>query len=229
MGEKKWLVPFLTGIIFLLFVGLVWQGSTLQALQGRLLDVQNGLEEADAQRQTLQMEVNRLLAEQADLQEKYEQAAAPKLPDNPIDAFYRPLLDHSATAALGYLYSKYGEAWQAELYARADQLQAKLVYRKDKNVLEEYLAAVEDEAAAVNELAWLFEARKDLPPGDSERYAYSGTGMSARVENRTARVYRDAVYNNFSEGGSGPYIFDEAAARAELMKASGIADWIIWP
>ena len=51
------------------------------------MDVQNGLEEADAQRQTLQMEVNRLLAEQADLQEKYEQAAAPKTPDNPIDAF----------------------------------------------------------------------------------------------------------------------------------------------
>lgn len=229
MGEKKWLVPFLTGIIFLLFVGLVWQGSTLQALQGRLLDVQNGLEEADAQRQTLQMEVNRLLAEQADLQEKYEQAAAPKLPDNPIDAFYRPLLDHSATAALGYLYSKYGEAWQAELYAQTERLRMELLYQEDKALLEEYLAAVENEAAAVNELAWLLEARWDIPPGDPARYISSGTGMTARVANRTAWVYRDAVYNNFSEGGSGPYIFDEAAARAELMKASGIADWIIWP
>lgn len=204
--RKKWTGPLMAGIIVLLFVGLVWQHRELQVVKEQLQNDREKLEEVEVDRRTLQMEVDRLLAEQADLQEAYEQAIAPAEPGNPIDKCFSELFsEYGCSATNGWLYYLEGEAWEAELYHIAEQVKADLIYPADIQAVDDYLNAVEELVAARSGLSDVQEGDISISPDDPRgRLQWVGTGYSGRVSGAIASVYREA-FLNFSDYGPWGY------------------------
>nr|WP_326186230.1 hypothetical protein [uncultured Oscillibacter sp.] len=170
-----------------------------------------------AENQALQAENQRLAEAQAALEEqvsRLEQTAADTNGDgyvsweesNPIDDFFDEGLywDCGTTVCMRIVAGTYAEAWETELRHLAETQKAELLYQEDKDLIDAFVQAVEDQAACMYDLELFNCSSLEAAPGDA-RLATAGTIWLPSAAYSRAEVYRDGCFRllyacGFTEG-----------------------------
>lgn len=169
-----------------------WVVTGAAALMALFLTACGGTAEVDALRaenasltaknQTLQEENRRLtqaLAEQASGQtaeETDESSDASPEAHNPIDDFFDNgrYWDCGTTAAMRTVADAYSRAWETALRTLAEQQKEALLYQEDRDLVDAFVRAVEDQADCMLDLNAFSLADLEAAPGEA-RLAAAGT------------------------------------------------------
>ena len=186
-----------------------------------------------AENQTLQEENRRLtqaLEEQASRQTE-EEAAADESGDasleehNPIDDFFDGgrYWDCGTTAAMRAVADAYSRAWEAELRALAERQKEALLYQEDRDLVDAFVRAVEEQADCMLDLNAFSLADLEAEPGEA-RLAAAGTLLGPVATQSRAEVYRSGYFQLLyacGYPGEEPFRFDPEAAGRELDEELG--------
>ena len=171
-----------------------------------------------AENQTLQEENRRLtqaLEEQASRQTE-EEAAADESGDaslgehNPIDDFFDGgrYWDCGTTAAMRAVADAYSRAWEAELRALAERQKEALLYQEDRDLVDAFVRAVEEQADCMLDLNAFSLADLEAEPGGGAagcRRNTSGTCCNPKQGGGVPqRLFPTAVCLWLSGGGTFP-------------------------
>ena len=170
----------------------------------------------------LQAQVSALEEKNAALRAKLEQLEKSKISesereDNPIDQFYRSVEDDGSTASMNAVSVSWANAWEAEARGLADQLKSHLPLQEDRDLMDAYLTAVEEQVRRGKIMAIYPIA--DLELSQEERYLVSGTLREILIPGQRIRAWRDAFYQLLSfmpEVWDDRFLFDPEAVRLEL-------------
>lgn len=219
---KRWLV---TGAAALLALSLAACGGTAEV---DALRAENA--SLTAENQTLKEENRRLtqsLAEQASGQTEAE--AADENSDtsleehNPIDDFFDNgrYWDCGTTAAMRTVADAYAGAWETELRTLAERQKETLLYQEDRDLVDAYVRAVEEQADCMLELNAFSLADLEAEPGEA-RLAAAGTLLGPVAAQSRAEVYRSGYFRLlYACGYPEAFCFDPEAAGRELDEELG--------
>lgn len=158
-----------------------------------------------AENQALQAENQHLTEAQAALEEQVAQLEQAADTDgdgyvswedsNPIDDFFDEGMywDCGTTLAMRVVAGTYAEAWETELRHLAEAQKAELLYQEDKDLIDAFVQAVEDQAACMYDLELFSCSSLEAAPGD-ERLAAAGTIWLPSAALSRAEVFRDGYF-----------------------------------
>lgn len=136
--------------------------------------------------------------------------------ENPIDPFYDKANMESggSTIALSAVACGRAGAWALEALNAAEQLKAQLHFQEDRDLVDAYIAAAEEQAGRLDIMA--IYPVSDLKTPYPERVETSGSMRSMLWGERWADIWRDTFYQLYwvmpdSLEGSGPnytFVFD---------------------
>ncbi len=158
-----------------------------------------------------------LRAELEQLQVETQRTAESGREDNPIDRFYDAVETDSSTASMNLAANSRADAWEAETRNLAEQLKTQLPPAEDRDLVDAYLAAVEEQAGRMDIMAIYPIA--DLELSQEERPASSGTLRGVLWAGSRTEIWRDTFYQLFwvlPYNGDHTFLFDPEAARLEL-------------
>ena len=168
------------------------------------------------------------LEEQASRQTE-EEAAADESGDasleehNPIDDFFDGgrYWDCGTTAAMRAVADAYSRAWEAELRALAERQKEALLYQEDRDLVDAFVRAVEDQADCMLDLNAFSLADLEAAPGEA-RLAAAGTLLGPVAAQSRAEVYRSGYFRLlYACGCPEAFCFDPEAAGRELDEELG--------
>ena len=216
-----------------------WVVTGAAALMALFLTACGGTAEVDALRaenasltaknQTLQEENRRLtqaLAERASGQtaeETDESSDASPEAHNPIDDFFDNgrYWDCGTTAAMRTVADAYSRAWETELRTLAEQQKEALLYQEDRDLVDAFVRAVEDQADCMLDLNAFSLADLEAAPGEA-RLAAAGTLLGPVAAQSRAEVYRSGYFRLlYACGCPEAFCFDPEAAGRELDEELG--------
>lgn len=190
---------------------------------------------ASSQAQALQAENKTLKAQNAALQAQLDAAqaagsaassagaadAGETRESNPIDTFFdkSPYASDDTTAVMAYVAEERQTAWKAELDHLADAIKAGLTFDADKQLVDSYVAAAEEQAKKMQDLT-LFVCG-DTAAAPQERINTAGTIRSVLWGQSGAQIYRDTFFqlmnaSPYSQEGGYEYSFNASAVQAEM-------------
>lgn len=180
------------------------------------------LERLRAENEALQAQVSTLEEKNDALRDKLKELEKPRISkserdDNPIDQFYRSVEDDGSTASMNAVSVSWANAWEAEARGLADQLKSHLPLQEDRDLVDAYLTAVEEQVRRGKIMAIYPIA--DLELSQEERYLVSGTLRQILIPGQRIRAWRDAFYQLLSfmpEVWDDSFLFDPEAVRLEL-------------
>jgi hypothetical protein len=143
------------------------------------------------------------------------------LAEDPIDAFYAGVETNGSTVALSFVAECRENAWRAEVEHLAQQIKAQLPLEEDKDLVEEYLSAAEEQTQRMNVMA--IYPISDLTGPQNERVMSSGTQRGILWPEARASVWQDTFWQLSAVNPSGEYtfLFSTDAAQQELDAALG--------
>ena len=180
------------------------------------------LERLRTENEELQTQVSALEEKNTALREKLKELEKPKITeserdDNPIDQFYRSLEVDGCTASMNAQNESWADAWEAEARGLADQLKSHLPLQEDRDLVDGYLNAVEEQVQRGQIMAIYPIA--DLKLSQEERYLVSGTLRMILIPGQRIRAWRDAFYQLLSflpEVWDDRFLFDPEAVHLDL-------------
>lgn len=180
------------------------------------------LERLRAENEALQAQVSTLEEKNDALRDKLKELEKPRISkserdDNPIDQFYRSVDEDGSTAAMNAVSVSWGDAWEAEARGLADQLKSHLPLQEDRDLVDAYLTAVEEQVRRGQTMAIYPIA--DLELSQEERYLVSGTLREILIPGQRIRAWRDAFYQLLSfmpKVWDDQFLFDPEAVRLEF-------------
>ena len=179
-----------------------------------------------AENQTLQEEnrwLTQAMEEQASWQTE-EEAAADEDSDvsleehNPIDDFFDDgrYWDCGTTAAMRTVADTYAGAWETELRTLAERQKEALLYQEDRDLVDAFVHAVEEQADCMLGLSTFSLADLEAAPGEA-RLAAAGTLLGPVAAQSRAEVYRSGYFRLLDACGCPEaFCFDPEAAGREL-------------
>ena len=175
------------------------------------------LERLRTENEELQTQVSALEEKNTALREKLKELEKLKITeserdDNPIDQFYRSLEVDGCTASMNAQNESWADAWEAEARGLADQLKSHLPLQEDRDLVDGYLNAVEEQVQRGQIIA-------DLELSQEERYLVSGTLRMILIPGQRIRAWRDAFYQLLSflpEVWDDQFLFDPEAVHLDL-------------
>lgn len=139
--------------------------------------------------------------------------------EDPIEPFYDRMNVEcdTTTVAMNRVGNSHANAWEAEVRNLAEQMKARLPLQEDRDLVDGYLAAAEEQARRMDVMSIYTVSDIEIPQ-EERRYT---TGTLAQVLRPAARaqIWRDTFYQlRWTLLGDGEYdfIFDPEAARLEL-------------
>ena len=179
--------------------------------------------------ETLRQQVAALEAENENL--KAENAAlddtAPESGDeeaNPIDRFFDGADIGSSTAEMDFVADSWANAWEAECRNVAEWLKEQLPLQEDQDLIDAYVAAVDEQADRMNIMAIYPIADLTIPQAD--RAASSGSLRGVLWAGAYNQLWKDTFYQllyvapDYTDGTdsavSYQFIFDPDAMQAQL-------------
>lgn len=180
------------------------------------------LERLRTENGALQAQVSALEEKNTALQDRLKELEKPKISksereDNPIDQFYHSVDEDGSTAAMNAVSVSWGDAWEAEARGVAEQLKSHLPLQEDRDLVDAYLTAVEEQVQRGSTMAVYPIADLELP--QEERLFMSGTLREILIPGQRIRAWRDAFYQLLSflpEVWDGQFLFDPGAVRLDL-------------
>lgn len=139
--------------------------------------------------------------------------------ENPIDPFYDEMNAEcdTTTVAMSTVAWSHAGAWEAEVRSLAEQMKAKLPLQEDRDLVDAYLAAAEEQAQRISVMS-IYTVSDIGVPQEERRYTVGTLAHVLQPASR-AQLWRDAFYQlRWTLLGDGEYdfIFDPEAARLEL-------------
>lgn len=163
---------------------------------------------------------NQLAEIQTELEQLRGETERNRRKNNPIDPFYDEVDMESdgSTFAMAVVSGFRANAWEAEARNAAEQLKTWLPLQEDRDLVDAYVAAVEEQAGRLEVMA--IYPVSDLKTPYPERIETSGSLRSILWGERRADIWRDTFYQLYwiipdSPVGSGNYtfVFDAEAVR----------------
>ena len=185
--------------------------------------------EADltAQNEALQAELDDLKEQYAALQAESGAAASGQDDtDNPIDAFFEAAGEKlfGTTVELNLVAAMCADAWKDEVYHLAEELKASLYFDEDRERVDRYLAAVEEQVEQMDAMVLFVCGDTQVSP--EERLMTSGTIRGVLWGSTAATAYKNAFYqlksidpDSYWEEKDIVWSFDSAKAEKALEEA----------
>ena len=121
------------------------------------------------------------------------------------------------TASMNAQNESWADAWEAEARGLADQLKSHLPLQEDRDLVDAYLNAVEEQVQRGQIMAIYPIA--DLELSQEERYLVSGTLRMILIPGQRIRAWRDAFYQLLSflpEVWDDQFLFDPEVVHLDL-------------
>ena len=201
--------------VFILSVFLLLTFSACGSSDMELLRSENT--ELQTQASALEEENAALYAELEQLQKEMRQMSGNGREDNPIDRFYRTVEDDGSTASMNTVAYSWAEAWEAEARNLAEQIKSQLPLSDDRDLVDAYLAAAEEQIERMNIMA-IYQI-SDLEISQEERLASAGTLRGVLWAGGQAEIWRDTfyqLYRVFPSDDAGIFLFDPETVNLEL-------------
>ena len=170
----------------------------------------------------LQERISALEKENAALRAALEQSETREVSksgreNNPIDRFYDTVETDGSTASMNAVAYSWANAWESETRNLAEQLKSQLPLAEDRDLVDAYMSAVEEQIDRMNIMA-IYQV-SDLEMPQEERPASSGTLRGVLWAGSQAELWRDTFYQLYwvlPYSGDDMFLFDPEAVNLEL-------------
>ncbi len=174
-------------------------------------------DDLQAQVSALEKENAALRAELGQLQTEMRKVSESDRENNPIDRFYDTVETDGSTVSMNAVAYSCADAWEAEARNMAEQLKSQLPLAEDRDLVDAYIAAVEEQIERMNIMA-IYQV-SDLEMPQEERPASSGTLRGVLWAGNQANLWRDTFYQLYwvlPFSGNDKFLFDPEAVSLEL-------------
>lgn len=191
----------------------------IAALEGENAALQERIAALEEENDRLSLTNDLLDQDLAAAQDALEQLEAQQGEENPIDPFYDEMNVEcdTTTVAMSTVAWSHANAWEAEVRNLAEQMKAQLPLQEDRDLVDAYIAAVEEQAQRMDVMS-IYTVSDIKVPQEERRYTAGTLAYVLQPESR-AQIWRDTFYQlRWTLLGDGEYdfIFDPEAARLEL-------------
>lgn len=190
----------------------------IAALEGENASLQERVSALEEENDRLSLANDLLGQDLAAAQDALEQLEAQQ-EENPIDPFYDEMETEcgTTTAAMSTVAWSHANAWEAEVRNLAEQMKAQLPLQEDRDLVDAYLAAVEEQLERMDVMSIYTVSDIRLP--QEERRGTTGTLAYVLLPANRTQIWRDTFYQLrwvVLMEQEYDFIFDAEAARLEL-------------